>query len=110
MRLLAGRLLVVAVLPLVWEALPRLGLADRELLPPFSAAFAGMLAMLGRPAIRADLAVSAAEIAAAFALSVPIGLALGLALGESRRFARVMDRWSSSSSASRNRSSCRCSS
>lgn len=91
MRLAAGRLLIVAVLLSVWEALPRLGLVDRELLPPFSAAFTGMVTMLGRPAIRADLATSALEIGAALALSIPPGLLLGLALGESRRFARVMD-------------------
>ncbi len=91
MRLAAGRLLVVAALLLAWELPPRLGLVDPALLPPFSAALAGMVAMLGRPAIRADLLVSAAEIAAAFALSLPVGLLLGLALGENGRFARVME-------------------
>jgi ABC-type nitrate/sulfonate/bicarbonate transport system permease component len=90
-RLLFGRLLIVAGLLLVWEALPRLGLVDRDLLPPFSAALLGIVPMLARPAIQADLVTSALEIAAAFAVSIPIGLALGLALGESRRFAQVMD-------------------
>ncbi len=91
MKLLAGRGLVVALLLLVWEALPRLGVVDREMLPPFSAVLAGTVALLGRPAIRADLALSALEIGAAFALSVPLGLLLGMALGESRRFAAVVD-------------------
>ncbi len=91
MRLAAARLLLVAGLLVVWELLPRLGLVDRELLPPFSAVFAGMIAMLGRPAIRADLLISAAEIGAAFALSIPAGLLLGLLLGESQRLARMVD-------------------
>ena len=91
MILVAGRVLIVAALLLIWEALPRLGVVDPALLPPFSAVFAGMLAMLHHPAIGADLLVSAAEIGAAFALSVPVGLLLGLALGESRRFAQVVD-------------------
>lgn len=86
-----GRLLIVAALLLLWEALPRSGLVDRELLPPFSAAADAMVRMLARPAIRADLLTSAAEIGAAFALSIPVGLLLGLALGESKRFADVMD-------------------
>lgn len=91
MRLAAARLLIVASLLLVWEALPRSGLVDRELLPPFSAALGGAITLLGRPAIRADLLLSAAEIAAAFLVAVPVGLGLGLALGESRRFAQVVD-------------------
>lgn len=91
MTLVAGRLLIMAALLLAWEALPRFGIVDPALLPPFSAVFTGSLTMLGRPAIRADLLISATEIGAAFAVSIPIGLLLGLALGESRRFARVMD-------------------
>ena len=91
MRLAAARLLLLAGLLLVWELLPRLGLVDRELLPPFSAVLAGTVAMLGRPAIRADLLTSAAEIGMAFALCVPCGLALGLVLGEGGRLARVLD-------------------
>ncbi len=91
MKLLLWRLLIVASLLLVWEALPRLGLVDPELLPPFSAAAIGMVRMLGRPAILADLLTSALEIAGAFVLSIPVGLLLGLALGELPRFARVMD-------------------
>lgn len=91
MTLLAGRGAVIALLLLLWEALPRLGAVDPEMLPPFSAVLAGTVVMLGRPAIRADLAVSALEIVAAFALSVPLGFGLGLALGESRRVAAVVN-------------------
>lgn len=91
MSLAAGRLSIVAALLLTWEALPRLGIVDPALLPPFSAVFAGTVAMLGRPAIQADLLISAAEIGSAFVLAIPVGLLLGLALGESRRVARVMD-------------------
>ena len=89
--LVAGRLLILAALLLVWEVLPRAGLVDAELLPPFSAAFMAMVRMLGRPAIQADLLTSAAEVGVAFAASIPLGLLLGLALGESRAFARVAD-------------------
>lgn len=91
MTLATGRLLIVATLLLIWEALPSLGIVDPALLPPFSAVFAGTVAMLGRPAIQADLLVSAAEIGTAFVVAIPTGLLLGLALGESRQLARVMD-------------------
>jgi len=89
--LAAGRLLIIATLLLIWEALPRLGMVDPALLPPFSAVFAGTVTMLGRSAIQTDLLISAAEIGTAFVVAIPTGLLLGLALGESRQLARVMD-------------------
>ena len=91
MKLLLGRMSIVAALLLIWEALPRLGVVDPELLPPFSAAARAMVSMLADPSIRSDLLISAAEIGAAFALSIPIGLLFGVILGESRSVAQVMD-------------------
>ena len=39
----------------VWEALPRLGLVDPDLLPPFSDRGATIPALLGRASIQSDL-------------------------------------------------------
>ena len=75
----------------LWEGLPRAGLVDPELLPPFSVCIASLWQMLARPAMRADIAVTAAEIAAAFVIAVPVGGLIGLLIGESERLASVVE-------------------
>lgn len=88
---LAGRAVLAAALLAIWEALPRSGIADAELLPPFSVAAATALEMLGRPALRGDLWVTTLELLAAVAIALPAGTLLGLLLAESRRLAQIFD-------------------
>ena len=76
--------LLLAVI-LLWEALPRLGVLDPVLLPPFDrvAARAGRLLASGELPLHA--AVSLLRVLAGFALaslaSIPLGIGLGLRPG-----------------------------
>lgn len=88
---LLGRLALLAVFCTLWEAVPRLGLADPELLPPFSTVVATLGDLLARPGLRADLATTTLEMLVAVALALPLGALLGLALAESERLARILD-------------------
>ena len=83
-------LLLVAALSL-WEVLPRAGLVDPDLLPPFTAVAAMVPALLGRPGIQAGLLLTGAEIAVGLALSIPVGALLGVVTAESRYLGRVLD-------------------
>lgn len=89
--ILLARAAIAAALLGVWEALPRAGIADPELLPPFSTVVASLVELLGRPALRADLGVTALELLVAVALALPVGTLLGLLLAESERLSRVFD-------------------
>lgn len=90
MILLARAALVAALLG-VWEALPRASIADPELLPPFSTVVVSLVELLGRPAVRADLAVTTLELLVAVAVALPVGTLLGLVLAESERLSRIFD-------------------
>jgi NitT/TauT family transport system permease protein len=89
--ILALRLVILAALLLVWEALPRLGFVAADLVPPFSAVVRSLWELLGRAQFRADLAMTALEIAAAFAIAVPLGAACGMAIAESPYLSRIFD-------------------
>ena len=91
MRPHAWRLLLLLVALATWEALPRLGLVDADLLPPFSAVAATVPVLLARPAIRADLALTGVQVLAGFLLSIPVGAGLGVLTAESRYAGRVLD-------------------
>ena len=91
MRLLIGRVLLVGTLFGIWEALPRLGFADPELLPPFTTVLATLGDLLARPALRADLAVTTLELAVAVVLALPVGVLLGVVLAENDRLSRIFD-------------------
>jgi NitT/TauT family transport system permease protein len=88
---LLGRLLLAAIVFGIWEALPRLGLVDDELLPPFSTVLASLGELLGRPALRTDLAVTTLELLLAVAIALPAGTLAGLALAENRRLSAIFD-------------------
>lgn len=91
LALLLGRGALIGGVLALWEALPRLGIADPELLPPFSTAAATALELLGRPAFRADLWVTTLELLVAVAVALPAGTLLGLLLAENARLARIFD-------------------
>ncbi len=87
----AWRLLLLGATLAVWEALPRLGVVDPELLPPFSEVLATVPALLARPALQADFGLTAVRVLAGFLLSIPVGACLGVLVAESRYAGRVLD-------------------
>jgi NitT/TauT family transport system permease protein len=89
--LLLIRLGLLGVLVLAWEILPRAGVIDSELVPPFSDVLTTLGTLLARPGLQADLAATALEIAVALAIAVPSGAVLGMVIAESRYLSRVFD-------------------
>ena len=90
-RLHAWRLLLLLVLLATWEALPRLGLVDVDLLPPFTEVAGMVPVLLARPAVQADIGLTALQVLAGFLLSVPVGACLGVLTAENRYAGRVLD-------------------
>ncbi len=88
---LLGRALLAAVVLLLWEALPRTGLADPELLPPFSTVLAALGELVARPALRADLGITTLELLVVVSLALPAGTLVGVLLAENERLARIFD-------------------
>ncbi len=87
----AWRLALLIAALAVWEALPRLGVVDAELLPPFTAVAATVPGLLARPGLQADLALTGLRVLVGFLLSIPVGACLGVLTAESRYLARVLD-------------------
>jgi NitT/TauT family transport system permease protein len=85
-----ARILVVAALFALWEALSRSGLINPRLLPAASDTLRTLGELLQRGSVRNDLAVTASEVLAAFALSVPFGCLVGFLIAENRYFAEVV--------------------
>ena len=85
------RLALLAAVLLVWEMLPRLGLVEDDLLPPFTEVASVLFKLLGRPQFQVDMATTALEIVTAFAVAVPLGALFGLLIAESPYAARVFD-------------------
>jgi NitT/TauT family transport system permease protein len=88
---LLGRALLAAAIVGLWEALPRAGLVDAELLPPFSAVLAALGELAARPALRADLGTTTLELLVTVLLALPAGTLLGVLLAENERLAQVFD-------------------
>jgi NitT/TauT family transport system permease protein len=88
---LLGRALLGAAIVGLWEALPRAGLVDAELLPPFSAVLAALGELAARPALRADLGTTTLELLVTVLLALPAGTLLGVLLAENERLAQVFD-------------------
>jgi len=74
--------LFLALVALVWETASRSGLADPDVLPPFSHVMGVLWGLVGSASFRADLGLTALEVAVAFVIVVPLGLIAGLYLGE----------------------------
>ena len=88
---LLGRALLAAAIVGLWEALPRAGLVDAELLPPFSAVLAALGELAARAALRADLGTTTLELLVTVLLALPAGTLLGVLLAENERLAQVFD-------------------
>lgn len=87
--LLLARLALLAVVLMIWEALPRLGFVHPQILPPFSVVAGTLFSLLGRPAIQQGLAVTLLELSVTFLISVPAGALIGLVLAENERVGKV---------------------
>jgi len=81
--------LFLALVALVWEAASRSGLADPDVLPPFSQVMGVLWGLIGSASFRADLGLTALEVGVAFLIVVPLGLVAGLYLGEKPRAYRL---------------------
>ena len=74
-------LAIPALLLLLWELAPRLGLVDAGLLPPPSRVLGAGLVLMRSGALLAHLAASLWRVGLGYALAVTFALPLGLALG-----------------------------
>ncbi len=71
----------------LWESLPRTGLVDPVLLPPFSAVVARAAALLLSGALLRHIGASVGRVLLGYALALAVALPLGLVLGLSERAA-----------------------
>src|SRR4051794_16668676 len=77
-RALAVQVGLLTVAAALWEAAPRAGLVDANLLPTFTAVMAKLAEMLTEGRVLNDLAVTAGEVVLAFAIVAPLGVGVGL--------------------------------
>lgn len=88
--LILGRLILLGVVLLAWEAAPRLHLVHPQILPPFSEVFATLLQLLGQQEMRMSLVITLSEILVTFLIALPAGALIGLAIAENERLNRVI--------------------
>lgn len=69
----------------LWEVLPRLGVVDALLLPPFSAVAARLWTLLLSGALLQHIGASVGRVLLGYALALAVAMPLGLALGISER-------------------------
>lgn len=83
------RIAILAVFLGAWEVLPRAGVVNPMLLPPFSTVLATLSEILGRADFREAMAVTTAEVLIAFAIAVPLGGAIGVLAAENEYFGAI---------------------
>src|SRR5207342_2806976 len=81
-QLIAIRLLLLALVLAAWETLPRNGVINPLLLPPFTDVLSTLWQLLGRPQVHEAILVTAAEVIVAFIIAVPLGAAIGVLIAE----------------------------
>lgn len=86
----AGRCLFVVAVAALWEAAPRLGWVDADVLPPLSQVVVVLWRLVGEQRFVADLGVTVVEVLSAFVIVGPLSLAIGFMIGESRRLERLL--------------------
>src|SRR5205085_5786742 len=67
---------------LAWEIMPRAGIVNPRLLPPFTDVLQMLVTVLGRANVQEAIGVSAAEFAVAFVIAIPLGTAIGVLIAE----------------------------
>jgi NitT/TauT family transport system permease protein len=88
-ELIAARLALLAVVLAAWEMLPRAGLVDPRMLPPFSDVLRMLIELLGRANVQTAIAVSGAEFLVAFLIAIPAGAAIGIVIAESEYLGEI---------------------
>ena len=76
------RFVLLGIVLVAWELLPRLGIVNPLLLPPLSDVLTMLGELLQRGQVREALGVSAMEVLLAFVIAVPLGAALGVLIAE----------------------------
>lgn len=90
-RAQAGRLALICAILAVWEASSRLGLVDRDMLPPLSEVVATLWTLLGDPSFLSNAGVTLGRVVLAFVIAAPTGIAVGFAVGEKLHLGKVLN-------------------
>jgi ABC-type nitrate/sulfonate/bicarbonate transport system permease component len=85
----AGLATAFAVAFLAWEAAPRLGWVDANLLPPLSDVLVHLAVLFADGRFLGHVGVTAGEVALSFAIVAPLGVGIGLVLAESDYLGRA---------------------
>jgi len=88
-QLILIRLLLLALFLGAWDVLPRNGVINPLLLPPFGDVLTTLVQLLGRPQVHEAILVTSAEVIVAFVIAVPLGAVIGVALAESDYFGQI---------------------
>jgi NitT/TauT family transport system permease protein len=81
-QLILIRFLLLALVLAAWETLPRNGVVNPMLLPPFTDVLATLWNILGRAQVHEAILVTSAEVVVAFVIAVPLGAAIGVLIAE----------------------------
>jgi NitT/TauT family transport system permease protein len=94
-RLGAGleKLIAITVVAFIWELLPRIGLVNNFVLPPFSNVVMKLASLLISGALSSHIAISLERVFWGFALSVLVGIPAGFLMGWSKPAERILDPW-----------------
>jgi ABC-type nitrate/sulfonate/bicarbonate transport system permease component len=87
------RIIAVATILAVWQAVAMSGLLFRDVIPPLPALLHGLVGVMASPDFYANLAITFAELLAALAGGGLAGLVVGLCLGASRFAAAAFEPW-----------------
>ena len=85
----AVRYAPLLILAALWEAVTRLGIVPREMLPPLSAVFAAFVDMLRDGTLAGNAALSFLRGAAGLAAAIVVGFLLGAGMALGPRFHAV---------------------
>ncbi|MEV6596311.1 ABC transporter permease [Actinoplanes sp. NPDC051346] len=88
---IGGRVAAIAVLALVWETLPRLGVVDATFLPPLSEVLVAWWQLLLSGELGAHIQASLSRSLSGFALAVAAAIPLGLVIGWYRPVANLLN-------------------
>jgi NitT/TauT family transport system permease protein len=83
--------IAILVVALIWELLPRIGLVNDFVLPPFSQVAARLALLLISGTLLPHIAISLERVFWGFALSVAVGVPAGFLMGWSKPAERIFD-------------------
>ncbi|WP_368488238.1 ABC transporter permease [Clostridium sp. BJN0013] len=81
----------IIIFLILWEAAPRIGIANPVFLPPFSKVFAALWQLIISGSLFENVFVSLKRSAAGFALALLVAIPLGLVIGWFKKFERFID-------------------